>query len=328
MGTGKFAPGRRAFVCAIAIGVASSWTGVAAADDYPGKPITLIVPFTAGGGTDQVARAFAEALKKELGQPVTVQNLPGAGSATGTTRLHESAADGYTLGMTGGFLVSTALRGQFKPSPMDFTHLARLSQETFVLATQASAPYAKLSDYLAASRAKPGSISIATAGAGALTDLAAEALNQETKASLNVVNFPGGARELTAVLGGHASAGVFSQVEVLPQVGAAGGLRVLASFGETRSEKLPDTPTLKELGVSGVPAGPWQGIAAPKGIPAAVKAKLDGAIARAARDPQWLAFLSKSGLASSYLAGAAYDAFLHGEEKQLGGLMKSMGLMK
>jgi tripartite-type tricarboxylate transporter receptor subunit TctC len=111
-------------------------------------------------------------------------------------------------------------------------------------------------------------------------------------------------------------------------VGAAGGLRVLASFGETRSEKLPDAPTLKELGIDGVPAGPWQGIAAPKGIPDAVRAKLADAIARAARDPQWLAFLSKSGLASSYLTGAAYDTFLHDEEKQLGGLMKSMGLMK
>lgn len=313
--------------CAIVLGLAAVSSNAAAAD-YPSKPITLIVPFTAGGGTDQVARAFAEALKKELGQPVVVQNLPGAGSAIGTTRLHESAADGYTLGMTGGFLISTAIRGQFKPSPMDFTHLARLSQETFVLATQAGAPYAKLSDYLTASRAKPGTISIATAGAGALTDLAAEALNQETKASLNVVNFPGGARELTAVLGGHASAGVFSQVEVLPQVGPADGLRVLAVFGETRSEKMPDVPTLKELGITGVPAGPWQGIAAPKGIPAPVKAKLIEAIAKATHDPGWLAFLAKSGLASSYLTGAPFETFLNGEVSQLGRLMKSIGLVK
>ena len=299
-------------------------TPAIAQDRYPGQPITLIVPFNAGGGTDLVARAFAEALKLHLGQPVTVQNLPGAGSAVGTTKLHGSKPEGYTLGMTGGFLVTTTLRGQAKFSATDLTHLARLSLETFVLAVPAASPYRTLAEYLEAARKAPGSVSLGTAGAGALTHLAAAALSQKSGARLNIVHFAGGAKEVAAVLGGHAASGAFSQVEVLPHAVAGGGLRVLATFGETRSEKLPEVPTLKEQGIVGVPAGPWQGIAAPKDLPAPHRATLVAAITRAAQEASWKAFLQQSGLASHFLTGAGLDAFLKQEIETLGALLKSV----
>ena len=318
---------RRRLAAAFALVLALGAAGLAAAQEkYPSQPVTLIVPFNAGGGTDLVARAFAEALKKELGQPVTVQNLPGAGSAVGTTKLHGSKPDGYTLGMVGGFLVTTSLRGAAKFPATDLTHLARLSLETFVLAVPAASPSRTLAEYLDASRKAPGTISVGTAGAGALTHLAAEALSQKTGARLNVVHFAGGAKEIAAVLGGHVNGGVFSQVEVLPHVGASGGLRVLATFGEQRSEKLPEVPTLKEAGIAGVPPGPWQGIAAPRGLPEPVKATLVAAIARASQDAEWKAFLAKSGLASPVLTGPAVDAFLASEIGSLGALLKSVGL--
>lgn len=322
-------PARRILLlalAALALGAASAIAPAAAQDRYPSQPVTLIVPFTAGGGTDLVARAFAEALKKELGQPVTILNVPGAGSATGTTKLHGSKPDGYTLGMVGGFLVTTSLRGAAKFPATDLTHLARLSAETFVLAVPSASPYRTLGEYLDAGKKAPGSIGAGTAGAGALTHLAAEALSQRTGARLNVVHFAGGAKEIAAVLGGHVHGGVFSQVEVLPHAGAGGGLRVLATFGEARSEKLPDVPTLKELGVTGVPAGPWQGIAGPKWLPERVKATLVAAATKASHDREWQAFLKTNGLASQLLAGTSLDHFLQAEVQSLGALLKSVGL--
>jgi tripartite-type tricarboxylate transporter receptor subunit TctC len=308
--------------CALALGGPAA----AADDKYPDQPLTLIVPFAAGGGTDLVARAFADALKSALGQPVTVANFPGAGSAIGTTRLHAAKADGYTLGMTGGFLVTTSLRGAVKFPATDLSHIARMSLETFVLAVPRESPSSSLAEYLDGARKAPGSVSIGTAGAGALTHLAAEALALRTGTKLNVVHFGGGAKEIAALLGGHVQSGVFSQVEVLPHAGQGGGLRVLATFGDARSEKLPAAPTLKEQGVTGVPAGPWQGVAAPKGLTEPVKALLVGAVTRASQDQQWKAFLQQNGLTSYFLTGPALDAFLSSEIETLGALIKSAGL--
>src|SRR3990172_190666 len=241
---------------------------------------------------------------------------PRAASAITSTTLS-------TLGMPGGFLVPTTLRGQAKFPATDFTHLARLSLETFVLAVPAASPYRSLAEYLDAARKAPGSVSVGTAGAGALTHLPAAALGQKSGAKLNIIHFAGGAKEIAAVLGGHAASGVFSQVEVLPHAGAAGGLRVLATFGEARSDKLPEVPTLKEQGIVGVPPGPWQGIAAPKDLPAPHRITLVTAITRAAQEPSWKAFLQQSGLASHFLSGAALDTFLKDEIETLGALLKA-----
>ena len=298
----------------------------AAQDKYPSREITMIVPFAAGGGTDQVARAISEALKGALGRPVTVQNLPGAGSAVGLTRLSEQKSDGYAVGMMGGFMVSTSLRGQLKVPLADFTPLARLSQETFVLGVPANSPYKTMQDYLAAARKSAGAVSVGTAGAGALTHLAAAALGQQAKAQLNIVHFDGGAKLTPAVLGGHADSGIFSQVEVLPHIGPGGGMRVLASFGDKRTDKLPDVPTLTELGIKGVPSGAWQGIVAPKALPEPIKAALLQAITKANQDAGWKEFLAKSGLTPFYATGPAFDTFLKSEVEQIGALLKAIGL--
>lgn len=301
---------------------------VCAQDTYPARPVTVIVPMNPGGGTDLVGRAFAEALKKHLGQSFAVENVPGAGSAIGTTKLHGSRPDGYTIGVMGGFLVSTSLLGAAKFPVTDLTQLARLSQETFVLAVKADAPWKTLAEFLEASRKEPGKITLGTAGSGALTHLAAEALNRQTAATLNIIHFAGGAKEVTAVLGGHVSGGIFSQVEVLPYAGADAKLRTLAVFGEARTDKLPQVPTLKELGIAGVPPGPWQGLAAPKNLPAAAKHTLVEGSRKASRDPAWLDFLGKNGLTSAFLAGADLDAFLREEVETIGALLKAIGLLK
>jgi tripartite-type tricarboxylate transporter receptor subunit TctC len=307
--------------------LACAWP-VCAQEKYPVRPVTVIVPMNPGGGTDLVGRAFAEALKKQLNQSFAVENVPGAGSAIGTTKLHGAKPDGYTLGVVGGFLVSTSLLGAAKFPVADLTHIARLSQETFVLSVRSDAPWKTLAEFLEASKREPGKVTLGTAGSGALTHLAAEALNQKTAARLNVIHFAGGAKEMTAVLGGHVSGGIFSQVEVLPYSGADPKLRTLAVFGEARTDKLPQAPTLKEQGIQGVPPGPWQGLAAPKNIPEPVKRSLVEAATRASQDPAWLDFLGKNGLASAFLAGKDLDAFLVEEVETIGALLRAIGLLK
>lgn len=299
-----------------------------AQEQYPARPVTVIVPMAAGGGTDMVGRAFCEALKKQLPQSFVIENVPGAGSAIGTTKLHGSKPDGYTLGVVGGFLVSTSLLGAAKFPASDLTHVARLSQETFVLSVLADSPWKTLSDFIETSKKDPGKITLGTAGSGALTHLAAEALNQKTGAKLNIIHFAGGAKEITAVLGGHVSGGVFSQIEVLPHSGPAGKLRTLAVFSDKRTEKLPGVPTLRELGITGVPPGPWQGLAAPKAIPEPVKKTLVEAAAKASQDPAWQDFLSKQGLTSTFLTGPELDAFIQHEIEMIGALLKAISLLK
>ncbi len=316
----------RRLVLGIGLGVLSALLVLPgwAQERYPAKALSVIVPMNPGGGTDLVGRAFAEALKKQLGQSIVVENVAGAGSAIGTTKLHGSRPDGYTLGVVGGFLVSTSLLGAAKFPATDLTHLARLSQETFVLAVKADAPWKTLGDFAGASKRESGKVTLGTAGSGALTHLAAEALSQRTGAGFNIIHFAGGAKELTAVLGGHVRGGVFSQVEVLPHA----SLRTLAVFGEKRSDKLPGVPTLRELGIQGVPPGPWQGLAAPKGLPDPVKKTLVEAAAKASQDPAWIDFLAKSGLSPAFLSGPELDAFIRQEVEMIGGLLKSTGLLK
>jgi len=320
---------RRAVLCGVGLILAAGLAWPAWAQSrYPEKPVSVIVPMSPGGGTDQVGRAFAEALKQQLGQSFVVENVPGAGSAIGTTKLHGAKPDGYTLGIVGGFLVSTSLQGAAKFPATDLTHLARLSQETFVLAVLADSPWKTLTDYAGASRREPGKITLATAGSGAMTHLAAEALSQKSAGKFNLIHFAGGAKEIAAVLGGHVSGGVFSQVEILPHAGPGGKLRILAAFSDQRTDKLPAVPTLKELGIQGVPPGPWQGLAAPRGLPGAVKGRLVEAAAKAAEDPAWRDFLGKNGLTGSFLAGPELDAFIRQEIEMIGGLMKAIGLVK
>jgi len=297
-------------------------------DKYPSKPIHLIVPMAAGGGTDRVARALAETLKKYLPQPVLVDNLPGAGSVVGMSKLHSSKADGYTLGVVSGYVITTSLEGIAKFPPTDFTLIAKASADTFTFSVPAESKYKTLKEIIAASKAEPDKITLANAGTGALTHLAGVALNQNTGAKFRIVPFVGGAKEIAALLGGHIDAGVFSMSEVLGQSQPGGKIRNLAVFSEKRSPKLPDTPSLSELDIKGIPEGPWQGIAAPKGLPDDIRNVLIEAMTKTAKDPYWKEFIDKFGYADRFLPGKEFEAFYREDIKMLEGLMKSIGTIK
>jgi tripartite-type tricarboxylate transporter receptor subunit TctC len=297
-------------------------------EKYPSKPIHLIVPMAAGGGTDRVARALAETLKNYLPQPVLVENVPGAGSVTGMSKLNTSKPDGYTLGVVSGYLITTALEGMAKFPATDFTFIAKTSADTFTFSVPAESKYKTLKEMIEASKAEPDKITLANAGTGALTHLAGVALNQNARAKFRIVPFVGGANELTALLGGHIDAGVFSMSEVLGQSQPGGKIRNLAVFSDQRTPKLPDTPSQSELNIKGIPEGPWQGIAAPKGLPDDIKNTLIEAMAKATKDPYWKGFIDKFGYADRYLPGKEFEAFFKEDVQMLEGLMKSIGTIK
>jgi len=297
-------------------------------EKFPSKPIHLIVPMAAGGGTDRVARALAETLKNHLPQPVLVENLPGAGSVTGMSKLHTSKPDGYTLGVASGYVITTALEGIAKFSATDFTFIARASADTFTFSVPADSKYKTLKEMIEASKTEPDKITLGNAGTGALTHLASVALNQNAGSKFRLVAFVGGAPELTALLGGHIDSGVFSMSEVLGHSQPGGKIRNLAVFSEKRTPKLPETPTLLELGIKGIPEGPWQGIAGPKGMPDDIRNILIEAMRKAANDPYWKDFLEKFGYADRFLPGREFEAFFKGDIQMLEALLKSIGKIK
>ncbi len=293
-------------------------------EKYPSRPIHLIVPMTAGGGTDRVARALAEAMKNYLPQPVLVENVPGAGSVVGICELHTSKPDGYTLGVVGGYLITTYLQGMTKFPATDFTMIASVSQDTFTFSVPAESPHRSLTEIIEASKKEPDKITLGNAGTGALTHLASVALNQSTGSKFRLIPFVGGAKELTAILGGHIDAGVFSMSEILGHSGPGGKIRTLAVFSQKRTPKLPDVPSLVELGIKGIPEGPWQGIAAPKGLPEDVKNALIEAVRRTVNDPYWKEFLGKFGYSERFLAGKDFEEFFNNDMQMLDRLLKSI----
>jgi len=295
-----------------------------AQEKYPSKPIHFIVPMTAGGGTDRVARALADSLKNHLPEPVLVENVPGAGSVVGMSKLHTSRPDGYTLAIVGGYLITTTLQGMAKFKATDFTLVARTSGEAFCLTVPADSKYRSLTDIIAASKADPDKITLANAGTGALTHLASVAINQNAGAKFRFIPFEGGAKELTAVLGAHVDAGVFSLSEVLGHSVPGGKLRTLAVFSEKRSPLLPDVPALQDLGIKGIPEGPWQGLAAPKGLPDDIRNTLIEAIRKAVQEPSWKEFMAKFGYADRFLPGKDFEKFFESERQVFEKLIKAV----
>jgi len=258
-----------------------------AAGNFPDKPVNIIVPFPAGGSTDTVARALALSMGEQLGKPFVVENRPGATGTIGAGAVKRAAADGYTLlvASLGPFVVTPHMvRNVPYDAGKDFDYITVPVQAPNVLVASPTQKARSVSEVIAALKANPGKISFASSGNGSSDHLSAELFWQQTGTEAVHVPYKGGAPAITDLLGGQVDFS-FQNVNAVLSHLRSGKLRAIAVTGSQRSPVLPDVPTLAEAGVKGAEVYSWQGMAAPKGLPADVKARLAKAAIAAVQQP-------------------------------------------
>jgi tripartite-type tricarboxylate transporter receptor subunit TctC len=265
---------------------------------YPEKPVTVVVPFPAGGPTDTIARLLASKMTASLGQTFVVENQAGATGAIGAARVKRAAPDGYTIlvASIGVYATNPFLQKNLQYDPAkDFDLLTVAVRAPNVLVANPGVPVknvAELIDYL---KKNPDKVTFASSGAGSSDHLTAELFWQRTATKGIHVPYKGGAPAMNDLLAGHAQVSFQNVNNVVSHV-RAGKLKALAVTGDKRSAVLPDVPTLAEAGVSGVDVFSWQAVAAPKGLPKEVKDKLHGALVAALREKDVVSKLSEQGL--------------------------------
>jgi len=272
---------------ALATGLIAATSAQAQAQAWPTKPVTLLVPFPPGGSTDVIARTLAPKLQEKLGGNFVVSNQAGAGGTVGAAAAKRAAPDGYTVYVSslGPFVIGPHLiKGVAYDALKDFDYISVAVQAPNVLAVPAKSPHKSLADVLAFHKANPGKMSFASSGIGTSDHLTAELLWQESKTTGLHIPYKGGAPALADLLGGQVDA-TFMNINTGITNIKAGKLRALAITSLKRSPLLPDVPTMDELGLKGVTVYSWQAFAAPKGLPADIKAKLHDALVAGLNDP-------------------------------------------
>ena len=258
----------------------------AQADTWPSKPVTLLVPFPAGGSTDVIARAVGPKLQETLGGTFIVDNKAGAGGTVGAAAAKRAPPDGYTIFVSslGPFVIGPHLIKNPGYDPLkDFDYIMVAVQAPNVLAVPANSPHKSLADVIAFHKANPGKMSFASAGNGTSDHLTAELFWQQTGTSGLHIPYKGGAPAMSDLLGSQVDA-TFMNINTGITNIKAGKLRALAVTSAKRSPLLPEVPTMEELGIMGVTVYSWQAFAAPKGLPADIKGKLHAALTAALND--------------------------------------------
>jgi tripartite-type tricarboxylate transporter receptor subunit TctC len=271
----------------ICFGLGSAVNSAAAAEDYPTRPITDIVASTPGGGTDIVSRIVGEQLSKQLGQPIVVENLPGAGALTGTVVAAKAKPDGYTLqtGLTASMAVNPSLFANLPYDPVsDFEPVGMLAEFPFVLVVSKNFPAQSVKELIAMAKAKPGEINYASAGNGTGQHLSMELFKLMSGANLTHVPYRGAQPAYADVISGQVPVFFDNLASALGQI-QGGNVRALAVSGTKRSPLLPDVPTVAESGVPGYVNYVWFGLWAPKNTPQPIIDKLHTEIQKAVANP-------------------------------------------
>jgi tripartite-type tricarboxylate transporter receptor subunit TctC len=300
----------------------------AAAQDYPVRPVRLVVAFAAGGNTDFVARLVAGELKERLGQNVVVENKPGANGAIGADYVAKAEADGYTLffSTAGAIAINPSLRADLPYDPQrDFAAVAPVARNTVLFAASASLKAATAADMIALAKVKPGTMTVAITGYGAISHLMLELLQARANITFQMVPYRGAGQAIADFLAGHIDAMSADVPVLLPQIKAGKG-RILAVASAERSDVLPDVPTFAELGFTDVVADNWTGVLAPARTPPAIIAKLNDALNAVVRDPQVRRRLADSGVSALGGSPADLDALMARETARWRNVIRELGV--
>lgn len=314
-------------ILALALGPLSACAPAAPA--YPSKGITIVVPWSPGGGTDRTARALAAILEKELKQPVGVVNRTGGGGVVGHTALATADPDGYTLGMITIEITMMNWLGTTSLTYKDYRPIALLINNRAGITVRADAPWKSYKELMDDIKANPGKYKASGTAAGGIWDLARVGWLTGAGLSADAVKWvpsTGAAAALQELAAGGVDITTNSPAESLPMV-QAGKARVLAVMADKRMEALPDVPTLKELGVD-FDIGGWAGLAAPPRTPDNILEILDKAVEKAAKSPEFMEFIKTSGFWYDYKGSKDFAKFLEREHERMGKLLKAGGFVK
>jgi len=290
---------------------------------FPERPVTIVCPFAAGGGTDLFARGLARAAEKRLGQTVIVSNVTGGAGAVGHAAGLTARADGYTVTAVTFELASLPLQGLVPFTHEDFALLLRVNEDPAALAVRSDFPADTLEEFIALAR-RNGGVQIANSGPGSVFHLAAARLAEVTGLAVTHIPFSGATPAITAVVGGHVDAVVVGPGEMQVQRDA-GNLKILGVMSEERPELFSDLPTFREKGWD-VVFGTWRGLAVPAGTPEATKEKLTTAFQDASTDPEFVEFARRSGLNLAVADGEAFRVAVVGQTRQIADLMDRLEL--
>jgi tripartite-type tricarboxylate transporter receptor subunit TctC len=318
-------PSRRRFLQAGAtLAAAGPLARAFAQNDYPSKPITVVVPYAPGGQGDVFARLVGDRLARVLGQPMIVDNKPGASGALGARLVAKARPDGYTLmlGQTGEMAVNrSAMKTPGYDSLADFRAIAMVGNAPLVMAAPASAPYNSLEELLKLARSKPGSISYASSGTATPGHLAAAALAIGTRTEMVHVPYKGAGQAITDLIGGQVQF-FFSSASAIVSHIKGGKVKALAVSSPRRLAALPTVPTVAEVAVPGFDFSLWGGYFAPRETPDAIVNRLNAEITKVLAEPDLRARFEAEGSSVDPMPAARVDAFVRAEADKYAQLVK------
>jgi len=299
----------------------------ATASDYPNKPVTLVIPYPAGGSTDVTGRALMNAAKKYFTQPIIVENKSGGGGTVGPNLVITKPPDGYTLGIMASATVTISWHmGKMNFNPIeDVTHIIRYTGYLYGLVVRADSPWKTIQDFVNHAKANPGKVSYGTPGVGTGVHLCMEEFASQAGMKLVHMPYKGGAETNAALLGGHVDA-VSDSSGWSPLVDA-GKFRLLAVYTAQRSAKYADAPTLKEAGYDVVFPSPLE-FMGPKGLPKPIVQKVHDLVKKAMEDPEYQAVLKKFDMSNIYLNTEDLEKAVRQDSERISKMVKKVGLEK